>query len=212
MVTIVRRNIIFVGDLRGNLVHDLGGRVFQRVLQVVLEVAEELPGPSLHHIQQPSAVIGIHICGQRTDCQSESRGKQTQHTHTEDGSRDTQLEETSTLTFCQQKTHFCFPWRWFFHLYDTCWIIVMLQFQTGDFIWLQWSTYSMSHCTTRQVHTCVGVKEWLTGTQETQNKMNTIWTSVCVCVRACMRACVRACMCVCVCVRVLTVKKREMLE
>lgn len=46
--------------------HDLGGGVFQRVLQVVLEVAEELPGSSLHHIQQASAITGIHFWGQRT--------------------------------------------------------------------------------------------------------------------------------------------------
>ena len=56
----------FSGNLRGNLMHDLGGRVFQRVLQVVLEVAEEFPGSSLHHIQQSSAIIGIHLWGQRT--------------------------------------------------------------------------------------------------------------------------------------------------
>lgn len=46
--------------------HDLGGCVFQCVLQVVLEVAEELPGSSLHHIQQSSAITGLHIWGQRT--------------------------------------------------------------------------------------------------------------------------------------------------
>lgn len=66
------------GNLRGNLMHDLSGGVFQCVLQVVLEVAEELPGPSLHHVQQSSAIIGIHIWGQRTLSQSESRGTQTQ--------------------------------------------------------------------------------------------------------------------------------------
>ncbi len=49
------------GNLRGNLMHDLGGGVFQRVLQVVLEVAEELAGASLHHIQQSSTITGIHI-------------------------------------------------------------------------------------------------------------------------------------------------------
>lgn len=120
----------FVGDLRGNLVHDLGGRVFQRVLQVVLEVAEELPGPSLHHIQQSSAIIGIHICGQGTDSQSESRGKQTQYTHTEDGDRDTQLQETSIVTLSTENT-FLFSLQVILFLHDTCWINVMLQFQTG---------------------------------------------------------------------------------
>ena len=47
--------------LRGNLMHNLGRGVLQRVLQVVLKVAEELAGTSLHHIQQSSAVIGVHI-------------------------------------------------------------------------------------------------------------------------------------------------------
>lgn len=46
--------------------HDLGGGIFQGILQVVLEVAEELPGSSLHHIQQPSSVASIHVWGQRT--------------------------------------------------------------------------------------------------------------------------------------------------
>ena len=117
----MRLNLIFVGDLRGNLVHDLGGCVFQRVLQVVLEVAEELPGPSLHHIQQSSAVIGIHICGQRTDSQSDSRGNQTQYTHTEDGDRDTRLQETSILTLStEDKFLFSMPGIFIFFLHDTC--------------------------------------------------------------------------------------------
>lgn len=60
--------------------HDLGGGVFQGVLQVVLEVAEELPGSSLHHIQQPSSITGIHVWGQRTFSQSQSRWKQI-HAH-----------------------------------------------------------------------------------------------------------------------------------
>lgn len=67
------------GDLRGDLMHDLGGGVFQRVLQVVFEVAEEFPGSSLHHIQQSSAITGIHIWRQGTFSQSESRGKQNRH-------------------------------------------------------------------------------------------------------------------------------------
>lgn len=61
--------------------HDLGGGVFQRVLQVVLKVAEELAGSSLHHIQQSSTIIGIDIWGQRTFSQSES-------TYTEDANRE----------------------------------------------------------------------------------------------------------------------------
>lgn len=53
-------------NLRGNLMHDLGGGIFQGILQVVLEVAEELPGSSLHHIQQPSSVASIHVWGETT--------------------------------------------------------------------------------------------------------------------------------------------------
>lgn len=49
------------GDLRGHLVHDLAGGVLDGVLQVVLEVAEELSGSSLHHIQEPTPIVGIHI-------------------------------------------------------------------------------------------------------------------------------------------------------
>lgn len=76
-------------NLRGNLMHDLGGGVFQCVLQVVLEVAEELPSSSLHHIQQSSTIVSIHIWGQRTIRQSASRGKHSIHgsRHSKDANR-----------------------------------------------------------------------------------------------------------------------------
>lgn len=66
-------------NLRSNLMHDLGGGVLQCVLQVVFEVAEELPSSSLHHIQQSSAIVGIHIWRQGTFSQSESKGKKNRH-------------------------------------------------------------------------------------------------------------------------------------
>lgn len=73
------------GHLRGDLAHDLSGRVFQSVLQVVFEVAEELPRSSLHHVQQPSSVIGIHVCGRSTfshNSDSSSSSHTHKHTHT----------------------------------------------------------------------------------------------------------------------------------
>lgn len=102
-------------NLRCNLMHDLGGRVFQRVLQVVLEVAEELPGSSLHHIQQSPAIIGIHLWGQRTFSQSESRRGNKIHTyidtHTVDANKDAHFHVNAQKLhplLCQQKNNCCF--------------------------------------------------------------------------------------------------------
>lgn len=65
----------YSSHLRGNLMHNLGRGVLQRVLQVVLKVAEELPGSSLHHIQQSSTITGIHIweCYQPVRIQRETK-------------------------------------------------------------------------------------------------------------------------------------------